>query len=291
MDSETLRIFICVARELSITQAAAHLGRVPSNVSTRIQQLEADVGAALFVRTGKRMALSVAGERFVEYAQKLLALEAEARHMVTGGRVGGVLRIGSMESTAASRLPAVLATYHAKHTSTFLQLRTGPTRTLVEQVRTGLIDCAFVALLPATYTTAFVDELGLHEKPVWQEELVLLLPSTEAGAQRVEDIRTRTLVAFPLGCTYRSMAEQFLGVAESPEWQVLEIASYHAMIACVAAGSCVALVPASVAKLAGIPHGLSTMSVAVVDTLLVWRKDYAVPAFQHLLTVLAKECK
>lgn len=291
MDSETLRIFICVASELSITQAAARLGRAPSNVTTRIQQLEADLGVELFVRTGKRMVLSVAGERFVDYANKLLALEAEARHVITGGREGGILRMGSMESTAASRLPALLATYHARHASTSLQLSTGPTRTLLEQLRTGMLDCAFAALSPAAEAQALLDELGLQALPVWQEELLLLLPSTESAVQNVADIHTRTLAAFPLGCTYRSMAEQFLGMAESPEWQVLEIASYHAMIACVAAGNCVTLVPASVLKLAGVPHSLSTLSVGMVDTLLVWRKGYDVPAFQHLLALLPGDRK
>ncbi len=289
MDSETLRIFLCVASELSITQAAAKLGRAPSNITTRIQQLEADVGVELFVRTGKRMVLSVAGEGFVSYANKLLALEAEARHVITGGRDGGILRMGSMESTAASRLPALLATYHARHANTALQLCTGPTRALVEQLRTGVLDCAFAALSPATEAEALLDELALQALPVWQEELLLLLPSTESDVKQVADIRARTLVAFPLGCTYRSMAEQFLGMAESPEWRVLEIASYHAMIACVAAGNCVTLVPASVLRLAGVPHSLTTLSVGIVDTLLVWRKGYDVPAFQHLLALLAEE--
>ena len=78
MDRESLKIFKAVAAELSITQASVRLGRAPSNVTTRIQQLEADVGAELFVRAGKRMTLSVAGECFLDYAQRMLALEEEA---------------------------------------------------------------------------------------------------------------------------------------------------------------------------------------------------------------------
>lgn len=81
MDLESLRIFRAVASELSITHAAARLGRVQSNVSTRVQQLETELGADLFVRTGKRMALSAAGERFLDYAQRMLALGEEARHV------------------------------------------------------------------------------------------------------------------------------------------------------------------------------------------------------------------
>ena len=170
MEMESLTIFCAVASELSVTQAAARLGRAPSSVTTRIQQLEADIGAQLFVRTNKRMALTAAGERFLEYAQRLLALAEEARHVVTGGREGGTLRVGSMESTAASRLPALLAAYHARFPATRLALSTGPSRPLIEQVRTGLLDCAFVALPPA-FGAAALDELGLASTSVWREEL------------------------------------------------------------------------------------------------------------------------
>lgn len=288
MDSELLRIFCSVASELSITHAAARLGRAPSNVTTRIQQLEADIGTDLFVRTGKRMALSSAGERFLDYAKRLLALEEEARHVVTGGREGGALRIGSMESTAASRLPSLLASYHARHPATRLELSTGPSRPLLEQVRTGRLDCAFVALPPSFGDAAAMDELGLAARAVWREDLRLLLPASESQARRAADVRTRSLAAFPQGCTYRSIAEDLLGIAGSTKWKVQEMASYHAMIACVAAGACVTLLPASVLKLEDAPVALKTLPAGQADTLLVWREGYDVPAFQNLLEQLGE---
>ena len=285
MEMESLTIFCAVASELSVTQAAARLGRAPSSVTTRIQQLEADIGAQLFVRTNKRMALTAAGERFLEYAQRLLALAEEARHVVTGGREGGILRVGSMESAAASRLPALLAAYHARYPATRLALSTGPSRPLIEQVRTGLLDCAFVALPPA-FGAAALDELGLASTSVWREELCLLLPASEGPVRRAVDVRTRSLAAFPQGCTYRSIAEEVLGVAGSTQWRVQEMTSYHTMIACVAAGACVTLLPASVLALSDAPATLTTLLVGQADTLLVWRAGFDVPAFQHLLAQL-----
>ena len=282
MEMESLTIFCAVASELSVTQAAARLGRAPSSVTTRIQQLEADMGAQLFVRTNKRMALTAAGERFHEYAQRLLALAQEARHVVTGGREGGTLRVGSMESTAASRLPALLAAYHARFPATRLALSTGPSRPLIEQVRTGLLDCAFVALPPA-FGAAALDELGLASTSVWREELCLLLPASEGPVRRAVDVRTRSLAAFPQGCTYRGIAEEVLGVACSTQWRVQEMTSYHTMIACVAAGACVTLLPASVLALSDAPATLKTLSVGHADTVLVWRAGFDVPAFQQLL--------
>ena len=281
MDSESLKIFCAVAAELSITNAATRLGRVPSNVTTRIQQLEAGLGAQLFVRTGKRIALSGAGERFLDYAKRMLALEEEARHVVTGGRDGGTLRIGSMESTAASRLPAVLASYHAHHPATRLELQTGPSRQLLEQVRMGKLDCAFAALPPAMDGGADLAEMGLQARAIWIEELLLLLPAGTAPEVDARAMRPRSLAAFPQGCTYRGAAEQWLGIA-SGGWQIQEMSSYHAMIACVAAGASVSVLPASVLELSPAAATLSTVALGSMATCLVWREGYDVPAFRKL---------
>ncbi len=289
VDLESLRIFRAVAAELSITHASARLGRAPSNVTTRIQQLEADMGVALFVRTGKRMALSMAGERFLDYARRMLALEEEARHVVTGGAEGGVLHIGCMESTAASRMPALLAAYHTHFPATRLEVSTGPSRSLLEQLRKGGLDCAFAALPPALAEDEALAALGLSMKPVWREELLLLLPATETGVQAAAQVRTRSLAAFRQGCTYRAIAEEQLDIAGDPEWKVQEMGSYHAMIACVAAGACVTLLPRSVLELASVPPGLKTLAAGQIDTCLLWRTGYDVPAFEHLLEQIGEE--
>lgn len=281
MESESLRIFCAVAADLSITQAAARLGRAPSNVTTRIQQLEAELGVELFVRASKRMALSTAGEQFLGYAQRLLALEDEARQVVSGGDSGGVLRIGSMESTAASRLPTVLASYHLAHPATRIVLTTGPSRLIIEGVRMGALDCAFAAV---PTSGAALTEMGLQSAPIWNEELLLLLPPGESAARQAGDIQTRSLAAFPQGCTYRALAEDWLGVGGNPAWRVQEMSSYHAMIACVAAGACVTILPASVLRLTAAPATLKTLSLGRVDTCLVWRDGFATPAYLDLLT-------
>jgi len=277
METESLRIFCAVAAELSITQAAARLGRAPSNVTTRVQQLEADLGAELFVRTAKRIALSPTGEQFLVYAERLLALEDEARQVVSNGASGGVLRIGSMESTAASRLPGVLAAFHVDHPATRLAVRTGPSRQIVEQVRTGALDCAFAALPD---DGAQLIEMGLQSMPVWVEELLLLLPPGESDVEDARQVRARSLAAFPPGCTYRSLAQDRLGIAGATAWRVQEMNSYHAMIACVAAGACVTVLPASVLALGGAPATLKTLPLGRLATCLVWRDGFATPAFR-----------
>ncbi len=82
MDFTALEIFKAVAAEGSVTRAAEQLGRVQSNVTTRIQQLEEQLGTPLFLRQGRRMVLTPAGESLRGYADRLLALAEEARQAV-----------------------------------------------------------------------------------------------------------------------------------------------------------------------------------------------------------------
>ena len=112
MDLAALTIFRAVVRENGVTRAAAKLNRVQSNVTTRIKQLEEQLGTELFVRDGRRLVLTPAGETLLPYAERLLALADEARHAVKDAHPSGRLRLGTMESVAATRLPGLLAQYH-----------------------------------------------------------------------------------------------------------------------------------------------------------------------------------
>lgn len=124
MDLSALNIFRAVVRENGVTRAAAKLNRVQSNVTTRIRQLEETLGTDLFIRDGRRLVLTPAGETLLPYAERLLALAEEARHAVSENRPQGRLRLGTMESTAASRLPRVLAAYHQRWPQVTLELTT-----------------------------------------------------------------------------------------------------------------------------------------------------------------------
>src|SRR5262244_2760304 len=112
MDLSDLLIFRAVVQAGGITRAAERLNRVQSNVTTRIRQLEQDLGVALFVRDGKRLRLAPAGHLLLDYADRLLLLADEARNAVQDTRPRGLFRLGAMESTAAVRLPGPLAAYY-----------------------------------------------------------------------------------------------------------------------------------------------------------------------------------
>ena len=282
MDLAALEIFRTVALEGSVTRAAERLGRVQSNVTTRVQQLEEQLGATLFVREGRRMVLTPAGEALHGYADRLLALAEEARQAVHPGQPGGRLRLGAMESTAAARLPQPLARLHAQWPALVLELTTAPSRQLVEQVLSHTIDCALVAWPPPGVEA----DAPLPRSTVFTESLLLVLPADHPPVRTPQDLRLSTLAAFGNGCTYRRMGEVFMQQRNGTPPQVLEMASYHAILACVAAGRCAGVVPLAMLELVREPPALRRVPLADCDTVLVHRRGYQSPGLQALQAAL-----
>ncbi|MBG3994131.1 LysR family transcriptional regulator [Pseudomonas aeruginosa] len=281
MDLSSLEIFRAVAHEASVTRAAQRLQRAQSNVTTRIRQLEEDLGVELFLRDGKRMSLTERGSEFLAYAEQLLALADEARQSMHPAEPGGRLRLGSMESTAASRLPALLASYHKACPRVALEVSTGTSHALFDGVRARRLDCALVAAGPGW--AGELDGSGLRGEPLFREELLMILPAEHPPVHDVAEVRLRTLAGFARGCTYRQLAEDSLGTPLT----VQEVGSYHAILACVAAGACVGVLPRSVLQLLGTPP-LRSLPIAEVDTWLVWREGYATAAFERWRGVLGQ---
>src|SRR5580704_10605892 len=146
MEFSDLFTFSAVARCGGITRAASELGTVQSNVTNRIRALEAEVGVPLFERHSRGMTLTGAGRRLLPYAERMAALSREAMLAARDdGEPKGPLAIGSMETTAAVRLPALLAEFHRRFPAVRLSLRTSTTADLVAGVLDGSLDGAFVA--------------------------------------------------------------------------------------------------------------------------------------------------
>jgi DNA-binding transcriptional LysR family regulator len=286
MDLAALTIFRAVVRENGVTRAALKLNRVQSNVTTRIRQLEEQLGTDLFIRDGRRLVLTPAGETLLAYAERLLALADEARHAVTDNRPHGRLRLGTMESTAASRLPRPLARYHQRWSEVTLELVTAVTRDLIESVRNFELDAALMARPPDAAALA-ADQF--EHVPVYREELVMLTPRGHKRIETARDVAGETLVAFERGCAYRAYATRWYDEAGLRPARVLDLGSYHAIVACVAAGAGVAVAPRSVVELAHAGDNIEMhplASVGMIDTVLVWRRGHFSAALDALRELL-----
>lgn len=238
IDLESLEIFRAVVEEGGVMRAAERLNRVASNVTTRVKQLEQRLGVPLFRKQGRGLVLSPEGERLLGYAQRLFRLADEAESELKGGAAVGLFRLGSLESTAGSRLPRILSKFHRLHPSVTVELVTGTTGALVQRVANYEIEAAFVS---EPYTAP-----GLQSVKVFEEELVLITAKGISEVRRASDLSGMTLIAFTDGCSYRRRLEEWLGGSKLMPARVLEFASYHAMVACVAAGTGFALVPRSI---------------------------------------------
>jgi DNA-binding transcriptional LysR family regulator len=274
LDLDALHIFRTVAEEGGITRAAAKLNRVQSNVTTRVKQLEEKLGTQLFQRHARKLTLSPEGKVLLAYADELLRLSHEAQAAMKSGTPRGLFRIGTLESTAATRLPPVLSRYHQAYPEVQMELATGTSGALVARVLAFELEAAFVA-------EPFTAE-GLDMDHAFDEELVLISP---------KGVAPRTVIAFPAGCSYRRRLEDWLGSQSVVATRVIEFASYHAIIACVAAGTGIAVVPRSVLKVVGAEKQVVVKELPArigrARTQLIWRKGHqsiALDALRQLVS-------
>jgi len=283
MDLVALQIFKAVAESGGITRAAARLHRVQSNITTRVKQLEASLGAQLFHRHRRRLELSPEGRTLLAYAERLLALSSEARAALRSGAPRGVLRIGSLESTAATRLPPVLSRYHLAYPEVRLEMVTGTSGALVGKVLAGDLEAAFVA---EPFTAQ-----GLEMQRAFSEELVLIAPKGFAAITSAKDAAHLPVLAFAAGCSYRLRLESWLGRAGVSPERVMEYGSYHAIVACVAAGCGIAVVPRSVIRALRPEREVRIHplpgEIAASTTQLVWRRGHRSAALDALRSALA----
>ena len=282
MELSALQIFTAVVREGGVTRAAERLRRVQSNVTTRIRQLEEELGVSLFVREGKRLHLAPAGQVLLDYADRILGLAEEARSAVQDTKPRGVFRLGSMESTAAVRLPEPLAAFSRLYPDVTLELRTGNPTQLSTALLAGEIDAALVA--------EPVAEAKFDTVVAFEEEPVIITTDDHPPIDHA-DGAPHTMIVFEHGCPHRRRLEQWHALRNDVPARTIEIRSYHAMLGCVLAGMGAALLPKSV--LQTFPEArrlrIHTMSPGTdrLRTLLIWRKGMTSPKVMALAEILA----
>jgi len=270
MDVGDLRFFEAVARLGAMSRAAAELNTVQSNVTARIRALEEGLGCRLFERHAGGVSLTNEGRRLLPYAQRIPRLLRDAARAVRDDGVPrGRLVIGSLETTAALRLASLLAGYARACPEVDLTLRTGTTCELIEAVREGSIDGAFVC--------GPVVDPELDSRPMFREELVLV---AAAGVDSVDslvasgDVRILVLRA---GCSYRQRLEALLARLGVPAPRMLEFGTLEAIFACAGAGLGITMLPRALADKASTATSLSILTPpageAIVDTVFVRRRE------------------
>lgn len=282
LDLRALEIFRAVATEGSVSRAAIKLNRVQSNISTRIKQLEQRLGKNLFLRRNRGLTLTPDGELLLSYTERLFQLSQEASEALSGGKPAGPFRIGTMESTAAARLPTILSRYHERYPGVQIEVETGTASALMDQLINYDIDVAFVA--------EPVDFERVETVPVFTEKLMLVAPKSFPPLSHTTEISGRTVVAFEPGCSYRRYLEDWLLDAGIVPGSILSVSSYLAIFACVAAGTGYAVVPKSVLDIVATKGAFQCYplkgKLSRIKTLMAWRSDYRSANLEALRALL-----
>jgi DNA-binding transcriptional LysR family regulator len=282
MDLTQLELFKAVAEEGSITAAAQRLHRVPSNLTTRIKQLEQELGVDLFIREKLRLRLSATGWTFLDYTKRILELVEEARQAASGSEPQGIFTLGSLESTAAVRIPGLLADFHQRYPKVELDFTTGPSGDMLDGVLAGRISAAFV--------DGPLHHPELEGIELFEEEMVLITPSSHAPVNRAQDVSARTVYAFRQNCSYRRHFEAWFKADLATPGRIFEMESYHGILACVTAGAGVAMVPRSMLESMPGSRNVNVYPLCedfrYLNIWLAWRRGVRSPALNALIDLL-----
>lgn len=147
MNLRFVEAFYWVASLKSVTRAADKLFLTQSAMSSRIAALEEELGVLLLDRRDKQFRLTVAGQRFLTYSQRLLELQREIKsEMGSATPQAIVMRIGAIESVLHSWLIPWIEKLRTEHPALELELTVETTPILMEQVRRGTQDLVFAAM-------------------------------------------------------------------------------------------------------------------------------------------------
>lgn len=177
MEFRQLQLFVAVAEELHFGRAAARVGMAQPPLSQQIRRLEAELGAALFVRTSRRVALTPAGDRLLIEARALLTRRSEVIGQVRRASLGqaGRLRIGFAASSAFGVLPAIVLKFRGRFPGIELELDDRETLPVGPALTTGELDLAIVR--------APFQHDGVTVERLLRERFVLALPARHPHAR------------------------------------------------------------------------------------------------------------
>jgi DNA-binding transcriptional LysR family regulator len=244
MELFQLRYFAAAARRLSFSRAAEEVCVSQPSLSLQIANLEREVGAALFVRQGRTVALTDAGRVLQQYAERLLRDEEEARRAVRAvvGLERGRLSLWTLPTPGQNLLPPVLAAFRREHPGVEITVHEAvPARAIGEAVAAGRADLGFVHL-PCPVP-------GLSERVLFAEEMAVVVPAAHplalpsAAPPRLGDLAGEDFVWVPEGTTAEHpIYAACLAAGFTPRIACVS-GSAHGMQALVAAGLGIALLP------------------------------------------------
>ncbi|MCA0043180.1 LysR substrate-binding domain-containing protein [Celeribacter litoreus] len=209
-----LEAFLSVAEAGTITGAAKARNVSQPALSKTISELEAQLGTALFERTGRRAVLTPAGEAFRRHTlSSLQSLEAGVR-AITGVGQTDVVRVGVLPTVASGLFPSVALEFSELRPDARIAVITGPNRYLIDRMRSGGLDLVVGRMAPAR------EMAGLSFEYLYDETVILIGRAGHPGLSMtpVEALRRYPLILPNPGSIIRQQVMQYLiasGIEES----------------------------------------------------------------------------
>lgn len=244
MELRQLRYFIEVAERQHVTEAAENLNVAQSAVSYQLTKLEEELGAKLLERVGRNIKVTQIGKIFLQDVKNALKMLDEAKEKVDEylDPHAGSIKIGYPTSLARYWLPNVISSYKQDEPNVNFHLRQGSYAYLIDAVKNGEIDLAFLGPVP-------MKDPDLEAKILFTENIVALLPNHHPLADRkslsLSDLRTDSFVLFPKGYVLRKIAVEACHAAGFEPKITSEGEDMDALKGLVSAGIGVSLLPES----------------------------------------------
>ncbi len=281
-----MRYVIAVAETNNFTRAAERCLVVQSALSHQIARLEKELGAKLFERTSRRVRLTDAGAAFLPAARQCLeaAERAAAEVAAAVGDIRGRLTVGLIPTVAAVDVPAALQEFRTRYPHVRIALRAGASEDLIERVKNGTTDVAFVGL-PVTASPQ-----GVQSRKIAHDRLVAVVaPDHPLATQTTVDLArlsSEVFVDLPPGTAGRAQADQAFAAAGLTRDVAFEVTTAYLIARLVEQRLAIAmLASAYVPQLTGI----TTIDVADAPTRVehvVWSRTGSTPAARAFLEII-----
>lgn len=172
MNKQHYETFVSLAETKNFSMTAKKLYIVQSTVSNRIKEIEAKIGKPLFIRTNKSVSLTVAGEVFLQYAKRALAIESDMRDELKNLRYTSRIKIGSPHAIYSGHLLPLIQNFMKKNQDISIKVKISHTGILLEDLSDDIVDLAVVTYLPRNIE---IESLASFSEPV-----VLIAQNTES---------------------------------------------------------------------------------------------------------------
>lgn len=229
LDVDLLKTFLAIADTGSFTRAADEVHKTQSAVSMQMKRLEELLGRPLFARDGRSIRFTPDGERLIEFARRLVAVNDEAVSAFTKPELTGTVRFATPDDYADRILPEILARFARTHPQVTVDVECLGSYALFERVRHGGLDLALITFCDEIYT----EEVVRREPLVW----------VASARHSVHLLDTVPLAVSSHGCAWRKRVLGALEGNNRPYRIAYSSSNSNAVTAAVQAGLAVGAVP------------------------------------------------